>query len=195
MTVTQIKKTYISANQLLEDSFALALDILESGYRPTFIVGVWRGGAPIGIAVQEVLDVCGVKANHIAVRTSSYRGIDQREKQVQVYGLGYLVDTVTADDNLLIVDDVHDSGLSVTELIDQVRQRCGSNAPSAIKIATVYYKPGQSQVKTIPDYYVHTTEDWLVFPHELAGLTVDELADHKPGIASIKKKLMQYRSS
>ena len=108
-----MKKRYIKAGELLEDSFALAMQIVESDFRPTFIVGVWRGGAPIGIAVQEVLDVCGVKTNHIAVRTASYTGIDARDKQVHVFGLGFLVDTMTRDDSLLIVDDVHDSGLSV----------------------------------------------------------------------------------
>lgn len=187
-------KTYITADQLLEDSFALALDVLDSGYRPTFIVGVWRGGAPIGIAVQEVLDVCGVETNHIAVRTSSYSGIDQRDKKVRVYGLGFLVDTITANDALLIVDDVHDSGLSVAELIRQVNLRCGENAPSAIKVATVYYKPGKSKVQSKPDYFIHTSDDWLVFPHELAGLTAKELAEHKPSIASIKQKLIHYQS-
>jgi hypothetical protein len=48
------RKEFISAESLLRDSFALAVQIVASGFRPTFLVGVWRGGAPIGIAVQEV---------------------------------------------------------------------------------------------------------------------------------------------
>jgi hypoxanthine phosphoribosyltransferase len=48
-----MKKTFIQANQLLEDSFKLAWSVYESGFRPNYIVGVWRGGAPIGIAVQN----------------------------------------------------------------------------------------------------------------------------------------------
>ena len=51
---------------------SLAWQVYESGFRPDYIVGVWRGGAPIGIAVQEFLDVLGVKSDHIAIRTSSY---------------------------------------------------------------------------------------------------------------------------
>jgi hypoxanthine phosphoribosyltransferase len=46
-----MEKNYIQAQQLLEDSFSLAWQVYESGYRPNYIVGVWRGGAPIGIAV------------------------------------------------------------------------------------------------------------------------------------------------
>lgn len=70
-----MEKHSISAQQLLEDSFKLAWKIYQSGYRPNYIVGVWRGGAPIGIAVQEFLDVLGIESDHIAIRTSSYTGI------------------------------------------------------------------------------------------------------------------------
>ena len=40
-------KIYISADELLIDSFKLAKKIYESGFQPQFIVGVWRGGAPV----------------------------------------------------------------------------------------------------------------------------------------------------
>ena len=77
-----MKKHYIKAQQLLDDSFKLAWQVYESGYRPNYIVGVWRGGAPIGIAVQEFLDVLDVEPDHIAIRTSSNTGIGQRSKSV-----------------------------------------------------------------------------------------------------------------
>ena len=54
-----MEKLFISSNQLLEDSFKLAWKVYESGFRPNYIVGVWRGGAPVGIAVQELLHVLG----------------------------------------------------------------------------------------------------------------------------------------
>ena len=38
-------KYYISAQELLEDSFRLAHQVFEDGFRPEFIVGIWRGGA------------------------------------------------------------------------------------------------------------------------------------------------------
>ena len=55
------EKQYIEAQQLLDDSFKLGLQILESGFRPDYIIGVWRGGTPVGIAVQEILDHLGIK--------------------------------------------------------------------------------------------------------------------------------------
>ena len=36
-----IEKTFISASELLHDSFMLGRKIIESGFRPDFIVGVW----------------------------------------------------------------------------------------------------------------------------------------------------------
>ncbi len=37
-------KKFITAQELLEDSFRLAAKVYEDGFRPQFIVGIWRGG-------------------------------------------------------------------------------------------------------------------------------------------------------
>lgn len=183
-----LQKNYISAQQLLDDSFALALKVLESGYRPTFIVAIWRGGTPVGIAMQELLDYFELKTDHIAIRTSLYTGIDQRAEKVEVHGLGYLIERVSEEDSLLIVDDVHDTGLSVQQVITDIKAQCGANTPQ-LRVATPYYKPANNQVGTVPDYYLHETSDWLVFPHELVGLSAQEIIENKPGIDALRKKL------
>ena len=54
-------KLFINSSDLLKDSFQLAWNVYESGFKPDYIIGVWRGGAPIGIAVQEFLSVLGIK--------------------------------------------------------------------------------------------------------------------------------------
>lgn len=183
-----MEKKFISAQQLLEDSFKLALQVYESGYRPNYIVGVWRGGAPVGIAVQELFDVLDVKADHIAIRTSSYNAIGEREKHVKVHGLTYLIKRLESEDSLLIVDDVHDSGLSIHETIKDLEKACKKNTPE-IRIATPYYKPANNKTGRIPDYFMYETSEWLVFPHELDGLSPEELKEHNPGIADIVDRL------
>ena len=125
-------KHFISADELLTDSFRLADQIYRSGFRPHFIVGVWRGGAPVGIAVQEYLDYMGVETDHIAIRTSSYYGIDQQEKEVRVHGLNYIIDHVNAEDQLLLVDDVFDSGRSVIAILNELTQKTRANLPQTI---------------------------------------------------------------
>jgi uncharacterized protein len=173
-------KTFITAEGLLRDSFALATQILDSGFRPSVLVALWRGGAPIGIAVQEFLEHHGVTTDHVAIRTSSYAGIDRQEKTVRVHGIDYLVSRLSFDDRLLLIDDVFDSGRSLDAVIEELARRCKRNLPSELKIATVYYKPDRNRSRRVPDYYVHSTDRWLVFPHELQGLTEDEIRRHKP---------------
>ncbi|MBL6813178.1 MAG: hypoxanthine phosphoribosyltransferase, partial [Luminiphilus sp.] len=48
-----MKKQFIEEEQLLEEAFKLAVTIFDSGFRPDFIVGIWRGGSTVGIYVQE----------------------------------------------------------------------------------------------------------------------------------------------
>lgn len=180
-----IEKVYLSAQDLLEDSFRLGLEIYKSGFRPDFIVGVWRGGTPVGIAVQEILDNLGVKTDHISIRTSSYVGIGERGKEVRVHGLDYIIRNVNAPDSLLIVDDVFDSGLSVKAVIDTLKEKARLNTPGDIRIATPWFKPANNQTDLEPDYYLHKSDDWLVFPHELNGLDREEMLQNKPGLREI----------
>ena len=187
------EKIYISAQQLLEDSYELGAQILRSGFTPNFIVGVWRGGSPVGIAVQELLDFFGIKSDHISIRTSSYSGIDQRGSYVRVHGLNYVMKNINSEDSLLIVDDVYDTGLSIEATIDYLKRKCRKNTPADIRIATAYFKPRNNKTDRVPDYYVHESDRWLVFPHELHGLTYEEIIEHKSGVGSIVQKLMNRK--
>ena len=173
-----IAKTYVSAESLYRDSFELGLNILRSKFKPKFIAGVWRGSTPTGIAVQEILDFYGVDTDHIAIRTSSYIGM-QQQKEVKVHGLEYIVSNINADDSMLIVDDVFDSGRSIQAIIDRLKEKCRRNTPEVIKVATVYYKPERNVTNITPDYFMHETDEWLVFPHELKDLSRDEIKTHK----------------
>ncbi|HIN42837.1 MAG TPA: hypoxanthine phosphoribosyltransferase, partial [Gammaproteobacteria bacterium] len=173
------------AEELHRDSFLLANNILQSGFRPDYIVGIWRGGTPVGIAVQEFLDYSGIETDHIAIRTSHYTGIDQTTPNVQVHGLGYLIRKVNKQDSLLIVDDVFDTGMSAETVIVELSKRARLNTPGDIRIATPWYKPSKNKTGRAPDYFIHETAQWLVFPHELTGLTPEEVCRGKPEIADI----------
>jgi hypoxanthine phosphoribosyltransferase len=172
-------KSFISAESLLRDSLELGIQIVRSGFKPSFVVALWRGGTPIGITVQEVLEYHGIECDHIAIRTSSYSGIDQ-QKTVRVHALDYLVSRLTFEDRLLIVDDVFDSGRSLEAVLKELESRCRRNLPEHIRIATVYYKPTRNVSSLKPDFFVRSTDHWLVFPHELQGLTREEILANKP---------------
>ena len=184
------EKRYITSQELLEDSFRLAHQVFNDGFRPDFIIGIWRGGAPIGIAVQEYFDFKKVETDHIAVRTSSYYGIGQQSKTIKVHGLHYIIENANADDSLLIVDDVFDSGRSIEALIKQLNTLTRRNMPQDVRIACPWYKPKNSKVDIVPDYYIHESEEWLVFPHELSGLTPDEIIAGKKDLGNIHHLLV-----
>ena len=179
-----MEKVILTAQQLLEDSFRLGLDILESAFKPTMIVAIWRGGTPVGMAVQEILSYSGVDADHIAIRTSSYKGLDRRG-QVAVHGLNYIIEKVCPDDRLLFVDDVFDTGNTFAAVLDELRQRALANTPNDIRIAVPWFKPTRNETDLVPDYYLHETAEWLVFPHELDALTPEELRESRPELVAI----------
>jgi hypothetical protein len=36
---------------------------------------------------------------------------------------------------------------------------------------------------------LHETDEWLVFPHELDGLTIDEIKENKPAVKDLIEKI------
>ena len=64
--------------------------------------------------------------------------------------------------------------------MSELKRRCRRNLPSKVKIATVYYKPSRNRSSLVPDFYVKATDSWMVFPHEIQGLTREENLANKP---------------
>ena len=91
---------------------------------------------------------------------------------------------MTEHDQLLLVDDVYDTGLSLQQVIVELRRACGPQTPQ-IRIATPYFKPGNNRSGHDPDYFLHQTADWLVFPHELEGSSLAEMRANKPELAAV----------
>ena len=168
-----IEKKYISANELVERSFTLARKIWDDGYFPNFLIGVWRGGTPPGIVIHEFFAYKGINLYHTAIKTQSYTGI-MSSGPVEVKGLEHVVDIINSEDRMLIVDDVFDTGKTMVEILDAIKTKARKNTPE-IRIATVFYKPSRNQPDITPDYYACEDDDWLVFPHELEGLTKEEI--------------------
>ncbi len=189
-----MEKRFIKEQDLLEDSYRLAVEIYKSGYHPDFIVGVWRGGSTVGIYVQECLQYLGVETDHIAIRTS-YRGMqDYLQKlkegaEVRAHGLQYLFEKMGADDNLLIVDDVYSTGRNVAAVIERLKAKTRRNMSRDVRIAAPYYRSHANTGHAAPNYYLHEYNEWLVLPYELTGLDDTEIQQHKPWIKPLLDEL------
>jgi len=192
-------KVFIEADDLLLDSFKLAASIYSAGFRPDFLVGLWRGGSAVGIAVQEGLDHFGIPTDHIAIRTSysgqaKYSEMVDKADDIRVHGLQYLLENLCQEHSLLIVDDVYSTGSSVKAVIDRLTAKTRRNLPHDIRIATVWYRPTEKTIRE-PDYFVNKTSDWLVLPYELSGLTIDEIRTHKSALAPVIDRLRDLAES
>lgn len=179
-------KHFTTPNKLQLDSIKLGEKIIKDGFKPDYLVALWRGGSTIGCYVHELLKYVYDNVDHIAIRTSRYTGLDITLPKVQVHNLGYLVERLNADSKVIIIDDVYDTGLSIKAVFDNLKERLGDRMPTDIRVATIDYKPTRNKTDRVPDYYVNVSNEWLVYPHELEGLTIQEIHDNiSPEIAEI----------
>jgi len=185
-----MKKQYITPDELLAAAFSLGMAVHESGFRPHVLVGIWRGGTPVAAAVHELLHVLGHRPVHGAIKTASYTGLGAREEAVTVEGLQWLLARLGPDQSILMVDDILDTGHTWRVLREQIT---GAGHPGIdLRMAVAWWKAGSDQTGLLPDYHVHRAKDWLVFPHEVAGLSVAELRAHKPALAPVLERLARH---
>ena len=173
-------KIFVSANEYLRDSFRLARMILDSGWLPEDLIALWRGGAPVGVSVHEFLHYHGLRPRHRVLKCQSYTGIQSRSHEVAFENADEIFRSIVRGSRVLIIDDVLDTGNTARAVFERL-------APfgAEVRLATVYWKPRQNQTGIRPDFYVRETDDWIVFPHELDGLTPDEVKIKDPAIYAL----------
>jgi hypoxanthine phosphoribosyltransferase len=127
--------------------------ITSSGYEVEVVVGILRGGVIPAVLVADRLGVRDIGV--IDIKFYQAPGVTEKEP--------YLRQPLTLPihgKNVLVADDISDTGLTLKLALDVVRHY----APRNVKTATLYIKPWTT---LIPDYYAEITEEWLVFPWDL----------------------------
>lgn len=172
------KKIFLSANDFQDDCIRLARQVYDDKtWTPDLILALWRGGAQPGVIMSEVFSLLGPAVPHTIIKCASYAGIGE-QSEVLFFGADAILDNIQPTQRVLIVDDVFDTGRTAAA----VRQRL----PQAdLKFAMVYWKPEASKVDFAPNYYIHKCNQWIVFPHELKGLTRDELMEKSPHLSAL----------
>ena len=106
--------------------------------------------------------------------------VESADTEIRVHGTQYLLENLNADDSLLLVDVVFSTGKSIEAVIKRLSCNLKKNMPMQVRIATLWQRTSFRKTEIKPDFTQHQTENWLVFPYELSGLTVKEIKKHKP---------------
>jgi len=164
-----VEKEFIRADDLVRDSFSLAKRIYDSGFIPDVLLVLWRGGTPVGIVIHEFLLFKGIDTYHTALKAVSYVGIGKRVEPM-IENVESLMKHLTSESRVLVIDDIFDSGSTMKKVVEEL-----GSLVAELKIATLYYKSEANTTDIIPDFYGRKTDRWIVFPHELMGLTPAEI--------------------
>ena len=169
-------KHYLSADEYLRDIWRLAAAVKKSGWKPDFLIALWRGGAPVGVALHEYFKTSGWPVKHIPLKCASYTGIGENAGEV-TFTLGdEIFGFLRKGDKVLVIDDVFDTGKTAKA----VKARIDATGAD-MRMACVYWKPEKNKTNLKPDYYVKNVgNDWIVFPHEIEGLSPDEIRRKDP---------------
>lgn len=129
----------------------LAHEIVESGFEPEIVIAVARGGMLLAGGLTYAL---GVKLTD-AINVEFYTDVNATLPDPVL--LAPMLDTnAIAGKQLLIVDDVADSGRTLGLVIKLLR---GFGAD--VRSAVLFAKP---RTVVDPDYVWKRTDQWIVFP-------------------------------
>ena len=65
------------------------------------------------------------------------------------------------DRDVLVVDEVWETGNTITAVVERVRAAGGRPVT-----AVLHYKPTRSRTDLTPDHFVHETDRWVVYPYK-----------------------------
>lgn len=137
----------------------LSQKITASGTKYNLIVAIARGGMTPAHMLSDFLSL------PVATFTvSSYK--DMRRGDLS--DISYHVGGQLNDKNILLVDDISDSGKTFIRGIGHLREMGAQN----VSTASLFVKPW---TKHMPDYFDRETDKWIVFPYE-ARETVEAIA-------------------
>lgn len=125
------------------------------------VVVIPKGGYYLGLLLPEMLGFYNDQLIHTCVQ--SYEGAGVQSGSLIVGNMPSEEDI--RDQDLLIVDEVWDTGMTLDYIIKYLKDR-GSKS---ITVAVLHYKPGKSRIKDKqPDIFVKQTDAWIDYAWEMA---------------------------
>jgi hypothetical protein len=149
---------YVSWPEYYKKIESLAVQVHQSGWSFNQIVCIAKGGLRVGDTFARLF-----RQPLAILSASSYAGKNNRLRGQLIFSRHLSMTTETLGDNILLVDDLADSGKTLKEGIIWLNNEY--RALSEIRSAVLWYK-GSSIFK--PDYYVDYLADnpWVHQPFE-----------------------------
>tara|TARA_B110000967_G_C18810733_1_gene523446 strand:- start:607 stop:1128 length:522 start_codon:yes stop_codon:yes gene_type:complete len=139
----------------------LAVQIHKSGFKPTMLIGIMRGGAPI---IDVLSRVFKLKCAYLAVE--SYSGKDTEDQQGELVFSREISSTVQdMGGRLLLCDDLSDTGVTLKKSITWLHNYPSIKNIESIKTAVLWKKKDSTFE---PDYCAQRLDSnpWIVQPFE-----------------------------
>ena len=157
------EKLIVSWDQYNNTVEKLAIQIEESKYKPTILVGIMRGAAPM---IDVLSRVFKLKCAYLAVESYSGKGIEDEQGEI-VFSREMSSIAPNMGGRILLCDDLSDTGITFNKSIDWLKKyEPIKNKIEDIKTATLWKK----QKSTFnPDYCAVELPDnpWIVQPFEI----------------------------
>ena len=96
----------------------LAIMIHESSYKPTLLVGIMRGGAPM---IDLLSRVFKLKCAYLAVESYSGKGIEDEQGNI-VFSREMSSIAQNMGGRILLCDDLSDTGITLNKSVDWLRK-------------------------------------------------------------------------
>ena len=140
----------------------LAIKIHESGFKPTMLIGIMRGGAPI---IDVLSRIFKLKCAYLAVESYSGKGIEDEQGDI-VFSREMSSIAKNMGGKILLCDDLSDTGITLKKSVDWLKNYDPiKNKIEDIKTATLWKKKKSTFE---PDYCAVRLPDnpWIVQPFE-----------------------------
>ena len=139
----------------------LAIQIHESGFKPTMLIGIMRGGAPI---IDVLSRVFKLKCAYLAVESYSGKGTEDQQGEL-VFSREISSTVQDMGGRLLLCDDLSDTGVTLQKSISWLHNYPSIKNIESIKTAVLWKKKDSTFE---PDFCAQRLEDnpWIVQPFE-----------------------------
>ena len=166
------EKLIIKFDEYLDTVEKLALTISQN-YKPTVLVGIMRGAAPIIDILSRILKL---PTAYIVIQSYSGSGIENKQGELIFARDISSIASNTDYERVLLVDDLSDTGLTLNKSIEWLKQyEPVKNYIKEIKTACLWKKKSSS---FIPDFCpVRLNSDpWIIQPTEhYEELNIEEI--------------------